>query len=70
MRNNIIVIGAVAFIAFALGARSSRVQVNKGESVRHQLVRMWNDPKARKQRQKAAKKAAKLARRSVRQIRG
>ncbi|WP_334149726.1 hypothetical protein [Microbacterium sp.] len=69
MRNKIIVIGIIAFVAFAVGARASRVQVNQGESVRHQLVRMWNDPKQRKRRRKAAEKAAKRVRRGIEKAR-
>nr|WP_201470714.1 hypothetical protein [Microbacterium hydrocarbonoxydans] len=59
MRNKILLIGAVAFVAYILGSRAATVQVQEGESVRHQLVRMWNDPKAKKERAKAARKAAK-----------
>lgn len=61
MRNKIIVLGAVAFAAYILGSSVAKVQINQGESVRHQVVRMWNDPKAKKQRHKNAKKAAKTA---------
>ncbi|EYT60476.1 MULTISPECIES: hypothetical protein [Microbacterium] len=66
MRNKILLVVGVAFVAYVLGSRSATVQINKGESVRHQLVRMWNDPKARKQRHKAAEKAAKKARKALR----
>ncbi|MFF1539507.1 hypothetical protein ACFVWL_05495 [Microbacterium sp. NPDC058269] len=65
MRNKILLIVGVAFVAYVLGSRAATVQVNKGESVRHQLVRMWNDPKARKQRRKTAEKAAKKARKAL-----
>lgn len=61
MRNKIIVIGAVVFVAYVIGTRTSRVQVKKRESVGHQVVRLWNDPGARKRRHKAAKKAAAAA---------
>ncbi|MCS3443240.1 hypothetical protein [Microbacterium phyllosphaerae] len=69
MRNKILLIGAVAFVAYILGSRSATVQVNKGESVRHQLVRMWNDPKAKKERAKTAKKAAKSAEKALDKVR-
>lgn len=57
MRNRILIIGAVAFIAYVIGSRSVRVE--RGESVPHQLIRLWNDPKAKKERARAAKKVAK-----------
>lgn len=69
MRNKILLIGAIAFVAYILGSRSATVQVNKGESVRHQLVRMWNDPKAKKERQKKADKAAKAAKKTLDKVR-
>lgn len=65
MRNKILIIGAVAFAAYILGSRVAKVQINQGESVRHQLVRMWNDPKAKKQRHKTAEKAAKTAAKAI-----
>ncbi|APH46372.1 hypothetical protein BMW26_16515 [Microbacterium sp. 1.5R] len=69
MRNKILLIGAIAFVAYVVGSRAAAVQVNKGESVRHQLVRMWNDPKAKKERAKAAKKAAKAAEKALDKVR-
>ncbi|AZS42184.1 hypothetical protein RN51_01983 [Microbacterium oxydans] len=65
MRNKILLIVGVAFVAYVFGSRAATVQINKGESVRHQLVRMWNDPKARKQRRKTAERAAKKAKRAL-----
>ncbi|MFD8768962.1 hypothetical protein [Microbacterium oxydans] len=65
MRNKILLIVGVAFVAYVFGSRAATVQINKGESVRHQLVRMWNDPKARKQRRKTAETAAKKAKRAL-----
>lgn len=65
MRNRIIVIGLVAFLAFALGSRASRPQIKSRESVRHQLVRIWNDPKERKRRRKAAERKAKKVRAAI-----
>ena len=61
MRNRIIVIGAVALLAYAIGTRAPRVQVKNRESVGHQIVRLWNDPRARKRRRKAANKSAAAA---------
>lgn len=65
MRNKILLIVGVAFVAYVFGSRAATVQINKGESVRHQLVRMWNDPKARKQRGKTAERAAKKAKKAL-----
>jgi len=65
MRDKILLIGAVAFVAYIFGSRAATVRIDKGESVRHQLVRMWNDPKAKKQRHKKAEKAAKAARKAL-----
>lgn len=65
MRNKILLIVGVAFVAYVFGSRAATVQISKGESVRHQLVRMWNDPKARKQRRKTAERAAKKAKKAL-----
>ena len=65
MRNKILLIVGVAFVAYVFGSRAATVQINKGESVRHQLVRMWNDPKARKQRRKTAERAAKKVKKAL-----
>jgi hypothetical protein len=65
MRNKILVIGAVAFVAYAVGTRAGRVTVNKGESVPHQLVRLWDAPRARKRRKEAAAAAAKKAKKAL-----
>ncbi|MGH3691224.1 MAG: hypothetical protein ACRDT7_13790 [Microbacterium sp.] len=61
MRNKILIVLGVAFVAYVIGSRASKVQVNKRESVPHQLVRLWNEPKAKKARAKAAKKVARNA---------
>lgn len=66
MRNKVILIGAVAVIAYVVGTRTPRVQVKKRESVGHQIVRLWDDPAARRRRHKAAKKAAAAARKRAR----
>lgn len=59
MRNKILIIGAIAFAAYVIGSRS--VTVKKSESVPHQLVRLREERKARKDRQRTAKKIAKTA---------
>ena len=60
MRNKILLIGGIVFIAYVMGSRAG-----KGESVAHQLVREWNDPKARKRRHKAFEKSSKAVEKSA-----
>lgn len=61
MRNRVVLIAIVGFIAFVLGTRSNRpvIKNHKGETARQQAERLWKDPKARKQRAKLKKKARK-----------
>ncbi len=54
MRNKILVLGAIAFTAYVIGSRS--VTVKKSESVPHQLVRLRDERKAKKDRERKAKK--------------
>lgn len=56
MRNKILVLGAIAFAAYVIGSRS--VTVKKSESVPHQLVRLRDERKAKKDRERKAKKVA------------
>ncbi|MFB2557430.1 hypothetical protein [Herbiconiux liangxiaofengii] len=51
MRNKVLLIGGIAFIAYVLGSRTGHT-----ESTAHQVIRLWNDPKERKRREKALKK--------------
>ncbi|AZS35681.1 hypothetical protein CVS47_00276 [Microbacterium lemovicicum] len=60
MRNKLLLIGGVVFLAYVLGSRAG-----KGESLAHQLVREWNDPKARKRRHKAYEKSSKALEKSA-----
>lgn len=69
MRNRIIVVGAVVLVAYIVGSRAGRVQVKSRESVGHQLVRLWDDPRSRRRRRKAAAKAEKKARKALREFR-
>ncbi|SIR76652.1 hypothetical protein [Microbacterium sp. RURRCA19A] len=69
MRNRIIVMGGLVLIAYVLGTRAARVQVKNRESVGHQLVRLWDDPKARRRRRKAAGRAEKKAKKALREFR-
>lgn len=69
MRNRIIVIGAIVAIAYLIGARTGRVQVKSRESVGHQLIRLWDDPRSRRRRRKAAAKAEKNAKKALRGFR-
>ncbi len=66
MRNNILIIGGVVFLAYVLGSRANRpTSAPRPETLRHQAERLWNDPKARKEREKhraaRRKEAEKLA---------
>lgn len=61
MRNKILVIGGIALLAYVLGSRASRG--TRPESVGHQAVRLWTDPKAKKTRRKSAAKLSKETRR-------
>ncbi|AZS45251.1 hypothetical protein [Microbacterium oleivorans] len=56
MRNKILILGAIAFVAYVVGSRS--VTVKKSESVPHQLVRMRDERRTKKDREKKAKKIA------------
>ncbi|MEV5040721.1 hypothetical protein [Microbacterium sp. LMI1x-1-1.1] len=56
MRNKILILGAIAFAAYVIGSRS--VTVKKSESVPHQLVRLRDERKAKKDRERKAKKVA------------
>ncbi|MGC0368331.1 hypothetical protein [Microbacterium sp. SLBN-111] len=69
MRNRIIAVGAVAIVAYVLGTRAARVQVKSRESVGHQLVRLWDDPRSRRRRRRAAAEAEKRAKKALRKLR-
>lgn len=69
MRNRIIAVGAVGVAAYVLGTRAGRVQVKSRESVGHQLVRLWDDPRSRRRRRRAAAKAEKRAKKALRKLR-
>ncbi|MFS0734160.1 hypothetical protein ABC304_02160 [Microbacterium sp. 1P10UB] len=62
MRNKLLLIGGIVFLAYVLGSRAG-----KGESLAHQLVREWNDPKARKRRHKAYEKSSKALEKSAKE---
>jgi len=53
MRNNVLLVGGGIFLAYVLGSRANRpTSAPRSETLRHQAERLWNDPKARKQREK------------------
>lgn len=59
MRNKVVIIGAIAIVAYLFGSQARK---NKHyEDLRHQVERLWTDPKAKKSR---AKKREQLAKRS------
>lgn len=66
MRNPVLLVGGAVFLAYVLGSRANRpTSAPRAETLRHQAERLWNDPKARKQRAKTRaarrKEAEKLA---------
>jgi hypothetical protein len=66
MRNKILVVGGIAFLAYILGSRAARGRTVKGrESVGHQVVRLWNKPQAKKSRRKIAKSTQETAGRAA-----
>ncbi|MFJ6653496.1 hypothetical protein ACIQLJ_11935 [Microbacterium sp. NPDC091313] len=68
MRNKILLIGAVAVAAYVLGSRAHRPQIANRESVGHQLVRLWDDPKARRRRRRARARAEKRVAKAFRDL--
>lgn len=69
MRNKILLVGAVAVMAYLLGSRAHRPQIKNRESVGHQLIRLWDDPKARRRRHRARERAEKRMARTLRDLR-
>lgn len=67
MRNRILLLGAIAFVAYVVGSRS--VTVKKSESVPHQLVRMRDERKTKKARERKAKKIAAAVKDVARDVR-
>ncbi|WP_228545860.1 hypothetical protein [Microcella flavibacter] len=66
MRNPVLLVGGAVFLAYVLGSRANRpTSAPRAETLRHQAERLWNDPKARKERAKhraaRRKEAEKLA---------
>lgn len=59
MRTKLFVVIAIVFLAYALGSRARK---GTSESAAHQIIRLWNEPKARRARQKRAKRLRKEAR--------
>jgi len=66
MRKNILIIGIVAVAAYIVGSESARSRGKGYEDLRHQLERLWNDPRARRSRRELAKRAGKATRRVAR----
>lgn len=73
MRNKVILIGGIAFIAYVLGNRARQSRDKNYEDFRHQVERLWTDPRAKrsraKKRKQLAKKGRKLAQESAKAIR-
>ena len=69
MRNRIIIVGGLLVLAYVVGTRAGRVEVKSRESVGHQVIRLWDDPRSRRRRRKAAARAAKKAKKTLREFR-
>ncbi|GAA2171151.1 hypothetical protein GCM10009846_04000 [Agrococcus versicolor] len=67
MRTKILIVAGIAAAGYVLGTRANRPVAR--ESVRHQLVRLWNDPKARKRREQQAKQLQKDAGKTAKRLR-
>lgn len=64
MRNRLLIFAVVVLGAYALGTRA-----RARESVAHQLVRLWNDPKARRRRERARRRAERRISRAISDVR-
>ncbi len=69
MRKNILLLGIVAVAAYIVGAQSTKSRGKNYEDLRHQVERLWTDPRSRKSRRELAKKAGKAAKAANRTIR-
>ncbi|MFC7431579.1 MULTISPECIES: hypothetical protein [unclassified Agrococcus] len=69
MRTTIVVIAGVAVAGYVLGTRANRPVLEPRESLRHQVERLWNDPKTRKRRERQARQLQKDARATAKRLR-
>lgn len=69
MGKNLLILAIVAAAGYAVGIQSAKRRGKNYEDLRHQLERLWNDPRARKSRQRLARKAGQGAERLARSLR-
>ncbi len=69
MRKNLLILAIVAIAGYLVGVRSAKSRGKNYEDLRHQLERLWNDPRARKSRQRIARRTGEAARRLTRSLR-
>lgn len=69
MGKNLLILTIVAVAGYAVGVQSARRRGKDYEDLRHQLERLWNDPRARKSRQRLARKTGQGAKRLARGLR-
>ncbi len=68
MRKNILIIAVIAVAAYLVGSESARARGKNYEDLRHQIERLWSDPRARRSRRELAKRAGKTTRRVARNL--
>jgi len=68
MRKNILLVGVIAVAAYLVGVESGKSRGKGYEDLRHQLERLWTDPRARKSRRDLAKRLRKSAKSAARGI--
>jgi hypothetical protein len=70
MNRNVLIVGGTAVAAYVLGTRANRPTLAEHpETLRHQVERLWTDPKAKKHRVKFRKQRAKDARKALTNLR-
>ena len=68
MRKNILIIGIIAVAAYIIGSESARSRGKNYEDLRHQLERLWNEPRARKSRRELSRRAGRTAKHVARNL--
>ena len=68
MRTKALLIAGVAVAGYVLGTRATRPVQQPREALRHQVERLWTDPKARKRRAKRAEQLQRDAKRTAKRL--
>ncbi len=69
MRKNLLILVVVAVAGYLVGVESAKSRGKNYEDLRHQIERLWNDPRARKSRQRLGRKTDQAAKRLARSLR-